>query len=690
MQRNIQGRRIHYRSFWLLGMLMVAMLGIASLFAIYTIRYAAESMEENLTITLSSNAKGKADTISLWLSNIEKDTKRFVDKDMIRLFCAESVIEAKGSREAINTVADDESTAKNELENVRSIILQQLNEFIETTEFTAGGIWDANLKSLLYTNDLEEKLTPDQEKIAKATLKSGLLNFSNIHSGLAGLMLTMSYPIFPPEYTDLPQDRPVATLLLEIPLEIPLNKMLANPDEEFEGSAPYRLFQWESTNNALEYIDLTTGELTILEGWETPRGKSLPLKNRVLPDGDFAYSRGIPIEGQNLLVSHEEPAHIAEDFYANFRNFMIAFVAGAVIITGMLLWGCWWFFVGRHERHVEANMRKLHEDVNTQQQILDSINATLADGVVLTDTLGNIRYSNASFAKMVHHSNENDILGFKMGNLLNPDVAELLQGHLDQVIETQEHISFETKLTIKNNEVFWQGIYTPYFGEREHISGVVAVFRDTTKMVEEREIEQNRIEQLIQVLTMSVGLVNPYLRGHSQLMGELAEHLGKMLGRTSEEQKTLQIAASLSQMGMISLPKELLNKKGALTDSEREIMQTHVTKTCEMLADFDFGLPVQETIAQMHENMDGTGYPNNLKGDEISMLARILHISNAFCAILRPRIYRKAKSLNDAILILNKERVMYDVRVLNTLKTFVISEEGKSFVNKLQQNILTN
>ncbi len=686
MRRNKSGKKVHYRSFWLLGLLMVALLGVTSIFAVYTTNYVAQSMEENLAITLTSNAKGKTEAINLWLTTIDNETLRFVDKDMIRLYCAESILKAQGN-DTSNHLGQMESMQDDDgnLKNIRDIITQQLMDFIETTSFTAGGIWDANLKSMLFTNGLEENLSAEQKKLVEDTLNSGKISFSNVHDGLAGLMITTVYPIFPPEYTELPKDKAVAALLLEIPLETPISKIFRSAEDVEHEVLPYRLFQWTTENNSLQFIDLSTGKLLTFEEWKTPKNETLPIMKRILPNGDFVYSLGIPLAGHNLLVSSEEPAHIAEDFYANFRNFMIVFVVGAIVVTGLLLWACWWFFVGRYERKVEASMRKLNEDVNTQQQIIDSINSTLTDGVVFTDTLGNIQYSNESFAKMVYHENSDDIVGFKMGSILNPDAAEMLQNHLDRVIRSEKNHDFEEKLTIQGKDVYWQAIYSPYFGDHDHVSGVVAVYRDTTKMVEEREAEQARIEQLIQVLTMSVGLVNPYLRGHSMHMGELAENIAKLMECTKEEQKTIGMAAALSQMGMISLPKEIINKKGALTDEEREIMKTHVSKTCDMLADFDFGLPVQETILQMNENMDGSGYPRKLKGDQISMLARILHIANSFCAILRPRVYRQARSLGDTIAILDKEQNIYDTEVLKMLKVFVISPEGKVFVNKLQR-----
>ncbi len=667
------------------------MLGITSMFAVYTTNYVAETMEKNLTITLTSNAKGKADNLNLWFSTVLSNTNRFVDRDMIRLFCTEAMLYAKEQGDYNNTTSQLGGmipSNQHDLDNVRNIITKLLATFNQESHFSGGGIWSADHKNLITTENYDEKISDEQKYLIDSTVNTGKPNFSTAKNSSSGLSATMSYPIFPPDYTELPKDVPVAVLLAEIPLEIPFSRTLRGLMGSESKDTPYRIFQWDvSTKEELQFLDLATGNIIPFEGWNAPAGRSMPIMKRKLPDGKSVYSLGVPVDGHNFIITHEEPAHIAENFYSNFRNFMIIFVIGAIVVSGFLLWACWWFLVGRHERKVEEDMRKLSENVSTQQQIIDSINSTLTDGVVLTDTLGNIRYSNPSFGKMVHHDEE-AILGFKMGSILHPDAAEKLQNHFDNVIKSESIFDFEEKLTIKGKDVYWQGVYTPYFGQSADLSGVVAVYRDTTKMVEEREAEQARIDKLIQVLSMSVGLVNPYLRGHSQAMSELSEKLSLKLKCSKQERKTIRMAASLSQMGMISLPKQLLNKEGALTNEERATLQTHVLITSEILADFDFGLPVQETIMQMYENMDGSGYPNKLIAEQISLPARILHVTNSFCAIMRPRTYREGQTLVDALQILQKDKHLYDINVLKALIIFTSTDEGKDFVVKLQNDKL--
>ena len=102
-----------------------------------------------------------------------------------------------------------------------------------------------------------------------------------------------------------------------------------------------------------------------------------------------------------------------------------------------------------------------------------------------------------------------------------------------------------------------------------------------------------------------------------------------------------------------------------------------------MLEGMDFGLPVAEVITQMHERMDGSGYPAGLKGDSIREEARLLAVANTFCALLRPRSYRQACDREDALRILARESAKYDGRFVEILHAFLSGEEGRSFTAKL-------
>ena len=86
----------------------------------------------------------------------------------------------------------------------------------------------------------------------------------------------------------------------------------------------------------------------------------------------------------------------------------------------------------------------------------------------------------------------------------------------------------------------------------------------------------------------------------------------------------------------------------------------------------------------MYERYDGSGYPEHLKGEDICMNARILAVANTFCALLRPRVYRTAHTVESALSILGGEPTKYDPRVVEALQDFLAGDEGSVFLRSLQ------
>jgi HD-GYP domain-containing protein (c-di-GMP phosphodiesterase class II) len=216
------------------------------------------------------------------------------------------------------------------------------------------------------------------------------------------------------------------------------------------------------------------------------------------------------------------------------------------------------------------------------------------------------------------------------------------------------------------------------------MTGVVSVYRDITPLVEAQERAQHMVNQTIQVFVHAIEAVDPYLRGQSTYTGVLAVALAREINKEGHED-TLRTAANLSQIGMIQLPRKLISKTDKLTPDERIQLEKHVEYAKEVLKGIDFGLPVLEAIVQMHERLDGSGYPSRLQGDAIGLDARILAVANTFCAILRPRSYRMARTLEEAMDILSVEPFQYDPEVVQALNSYLQTESGQEFFRELRK-----
>ncbi len=136
---------------------------------------------------------------------------------------------------------------------------------------------------------------------------------------------------------------------------------------------------------------------------------------------------------------------------------------------------------------------------------------------------------------------------------------------------------------------------------------------------------------------------------HSERMIELSERLGKKLGLSGSELNKLSLLASLHDIGKTSISEEILNKPGSLTEEEWEIIREHPARGYRIAtATEEFAIIAREILCH-HERWDGKGYPNQLKGEDIPYLSRIISIVDAYDVMTNERPYSKAISEEEAL-----------------------------------------
>ena len=143
--------------------------------------------------------------------------------------------------------------------------------------------------------------------------------------------------------------------------------------------------------------------------------------------------------------------------------------------------------------------------------------------------------------------------------------------------------------------------------------------------------------------------------------------LARELGVTDEDTLCgLEAAALLHDTGKIAVPEHILNKPGRLTASEFETMKRHAPIGAQILASIEFPYPVAPVVRHHHENWDGTGYPDGLKGEEIPLGARILSVVDCFDALTSDRPYRRRMTEHQALhIILDRRGTQYDPAVVD-------------------------
>jgi HD-GYP domain-containing protein (c-di-GMP phosphodiesterase class II) len=180
------------------------------------------------------------------------------------------------------------------------------------------------------------------------------------------------------------------------------------------------------------------------------------------------------------------------------------------------------------------------------------------------------------------------------------------------------------------------------------------------------------VETIIQVLVMAVEVKDPYTAGHQRRMTNLTRTIATEMGLTPEKIEGLRMAGVIHDIGKITMPSEILSKPTKLSGIELSLTREHVRLGYDILKDVESPWPLAEIVLQHHERMNGSGYPRNLKGDEILMEARILAVSDVVESMASRRPYRPALGIDAAIEEISKERdILYDPEVVDAcLKLF--------------------
>jgi putative two-component system response regulator len=167
--------------------------------------------------------------------------------------------------------------------------------------------------------------------------------------------------------------------------------------------------------------------------------------------------------------------------------------------------------------------------------------------------------------------------------------------------------------------------------------------------------ELERAESVLFALAQSIEAKDPYTHGHCERLSEYSARLGERIGLSQDQIIALRRAGVVHDIGKVAVPDSILLKPGKLTESEWVVMREHpVTgeKICRPLRSFHLVLPI---IRHHHEKLNGTGYPDGLKGDNIPLTARVLQIVDVYDALTTKRPYKKEFSPAEAFTIMEHE-----------------------------------
>jgi putative nucleotidyltransferase with HDIG domain len=173
------------------------------------------------------------------------------------------------------------------------------------------------------------------------------------------------------------------------------------------------------------------------------------------------------------------------------------------------------------------------------------------------------------------------------------------------------------------------------------------------KQIHENELAQERLSgalrSTIEAMSKTMEWRDPYTAGHQKRVALISMAIARQMGLANDDIQALYMAAMVHDIGKVAVPSEILTKPTRLTSLEMQVVQEHAETGYQILKDIPFPWPIADMVHQHHERMDGSGYPQGLKDNQICLEAKILAVADTLEAMATHRPYRPARGLAAAM-----------------------------------------
>jgi PAS domain S-box-containing protein/putative nucleotidyltransferase with HDIG domain len=324
---------------------------------------------------------------------------------------------------------------------------------------------------------------------------------------------------------------------------------------------------------------------------------------------------------------------------------------------------------------------------------------TSEDLIWQSDNKGKFTYLNKAWEK-THGYRIHEMIGRTFADFQKPETAEKEWQVFQRLLNAEPLTGHETLHTSKSGkEIYLTLNAVPIIDSNNQVIGIQGTAFDITKRVNEEEDFRNSKEAFFNMLedvneafkeleALFTGLVrtminaldakSPWTKGHSERVAMIAKEIAKKMGFDEEELKKLWLAGILHDIGKIATYDYLLDKPGKLTKEEFEIVKKHPGQGAKILQEIKQLKEIIPFIRHHHERLDGRGYPDGLKGDDIPIYARIMHVADSYDSMTSDRPYRPAPSQEYAVSEFIKHKgTQFDPQVVEAFLDILDDVKGK-------------
>jgi PAS domain S-box-containing protein len=311
----------------------------------------------------------------------------------------------------------------------------------------------------------------------------------------------------------------------------------------------------------------------------------------------------------------------------------------------------------------------------------------MKDQIWLMDMKMNITYVSPSVERLTGYSSD-EIRKMSWKKLLTRDslkrAADFIAIQMPKAMKDSSDYLFlktlELEFVLKNGQTTWEECAFSFVrDEKGEILSILGEARNVTERKLAEEKLQKTLDSLkkavgttIQVLVTALEARDPYTAGHQSRSADLACAIAEELGLDNDRIEGIRMAGTIHDIGKLSIPAEILTKPGKLSNIEFSLIKEHPRSGYDMLKDVDSPWPLADIVRQHHERMNGSGYPDNLKGDEILIEARILAVADVVEAMGSHRPYRASLGIEAALEEIEQNKgILYDTETADAcLKLF--------------------
>ena len=209
-----------------------------------------------------------------------------------------------------------------------------------------------------------------------------------------------------------------------------------------------------------------------------------------------------------------------------------------------------------------------------------------------------------------------------------------------------------------------------------------AVLKERDQAMKELKQSLNKVKRtmhgVVQAMAFAVETRDPYTAGHQTAVAGLGGAIATYLCLSNDQIKGVSMAGLIHDIGKISIPAEILNKPGPLTEGEFNLIKNHPQVGYDILKGIEFPWPIGQIVLQHHERMDGSGYPSGLSSEETLLEAKILAVADVVEAMASNRPYRPGLGIDKALEELSlKRNILYDPNAVDACMTLFVDKAFK-------------